>query len=145
MAAGFSVPTERLPELKTRLLDQLHEIFPGVMPVPKLHIDALVDFRHLDERLLLFFDRLEPFGMGNPRPLFATMGVDVLDRRAVGAGNKHLKLTVSQAGRVFDAIAFNQGELYSRTGGAVDLVFHFERNHYRGVTTMQLNIQDIRF
>jgi single-stranded-DNA-specific exonuclease len=144
MAAGFSVDTNRVSELEHRLLDQLHEVFPEEMPVPKLQLDALVAFPQLDEELLKFMDQLEPFGMENPKPLFGAKGVEVLDRRMVGASKKHLKLLLKQEGRKFDSIAFNQGDLYSDAIGTVDIAFHFERNHYQGVTTQQLNILEIQ-
>lgn len=144
MAAGFSVPTEQLEEFRLRLLELVDEVFAGEVPEPHLKIDAVVNFQQMDENILLFMDRMEPFGASNPKPLFAVNNVDVHDRRPVGAGKTHLKLTLGQPGKWFDAIAFQQGHLADTLSRKVDIAFNFERNEYQGVSTMQLNIQDIR-
>jgi single-stranded-DNA-specific exonuclease len=76
--------------------------------------------------------------------VFVTRGAEVLARRQVGTGGKHLKLTLRQSRKVFDAIAFRQGELAPRLGGQVDIAFRLERNEFRGMTTLQLNVIDIK-
>jgi single-stranded-DNA-specific exonuclease len=98
----------------------------------------------VDERLMRFLDRLEPCGQENPYPAFAAHGVEVLSRRAVGAEGRHLKLTLRQSGRVFDAIAFRQGGLLAHLPPVVEVAFRLERNEFRGTTTLQLNVLDIR-
>ena len=73
-----------------------------------------------------------------------TRNVLVRDKRQVGSDGKHLKLTLDSEQRVFDAIAFRQGELASDLPRRVDVAFRFEENEYLGIVTLQLNIQALR-
>ena len=62
----------------------------------------------------------------------------------MGAEGRHLKLTLRQSGRVFDAIAFRQGGQLADLPAVVEVAFRLERNEFRGVTSLQLNVLDIR-
>jgi single-stranded-DNA-specific exonuclease len=143
-AAGFAAPAENLPALQERLERLAAEHLAEAALQPALEVDAEVEFPDLDERLMAFLDRLEPCGQDNPNAVFVTRGAEVLARRQVGTGGKHLKLTLRQSRKVFDAIAFRQGELAPRLGGQVDIAFRLERNEFRGMTTLQLNVIDIK-
>ena len=144
LAAGFALPVENLQALGDRLEQLALESLGGMLLQPSLQLDARVEFSELDERLMRFLDRLEPCGQENPYPAFASLGVEVLSRRAVGAEGRHLKLTLRQSGRVFDAIAFRQGGLLADLPAVVEVAFRLERNEFRGVTSLQLNVLDIR-
>jgi len=144
VAAGFSLRNENLDAF----LDRLGEIAEGELSDldlrPILDVDAKVQLSDLDWALIDFTERMEPCGYGNPMPIFAAEDVSVVNQRPVGSEGSHLKLTVRDERRMFDAIAFRQGHLSETLPQRVDLAFHFERNEYRGVPSMQLNILDIR-
>jgi len=124
------VATEKLAEIKLR---------------PTLTIDAVVQFSDLDWSLLEFIERMEPCGHGNPLPVLAVPDVEVVSKRPVGAEGRHLKLTMrDEQKKVFDAIAFRQGHFYKDLPQRVDLAFRLERNDYRGVSSLQLNVLDLR-
>jgi single-stranded-DNA-specific exonuclease len=144
LAAGFALPAENLQALGERLEQLALSSLGGVLLQPSLELDARVEFPELDERLMRFLDRLEPCGQENPYPSFAAQDVEVLTRRAVGAEGRHLKLTLRQSGRVFDAIAFRQGGLLAQLPAVVEVAFRLERNEFRGTTSLQLNVLDIR-
>ena len=144
LAAGFALPVENLQALGDRLEQLALSSLGGVLLQPSLELDARVEFPELGERLMGFLDRLEPCGQENPYPTFGAHGVEILSRRAVGADARHLKLTLRQSGRVFDAIAFRQGDLLARLPPVVELAFRLERNEFRGTTSLQLNVLDIR-
>ncbi len=144
MAAGFTVGREQADALVSRL-EALAEARLGQADVrPHLEVDAVVGFDVLGETLVRFLDRLEPCGYGNRPPLFASRQAEVVHSRAVGAEAKHLKLTLREHGRVFDAIAFRQGHLLNLLPRQIDVAYHLERNTYLGVETLQLNITDLR-
>ena len=90
-------------------------------------------------------DQLEPYGAGNPRPVFALLGAtgDVL--QPVGQG-KHLKLRLSKGTCRFDAIFFSMTEETCgvAAGMRVDAAFYLQANTFRGNTTLQLQLIDIR-
>lgn len=144
VAAGFTVRNENLEIVVERLRSSANATLGGSDPRPRLEIDAEARFADLDGALMTFIERLEPCGIGNPVPVFASREVTVVQRRAVGSDGSHLKLTLREGGRIFDAIAFRQGHLAEALPTRVDVAYQLERNLYMGVETPQLNVQDIR-
>jgi single-stranded-DNA-specific exonuclease len=144
IAAGFSLRNENLDLFLERLAGIAEEELSEIELNPILDVDAKVQLSDLDEALIEFIDRMEPSGQGNPLPIFATEGLSVLEKRSVGSEGRHLKLTVGDELRIFDAIAFRQGHLCEELPHKVDVAFHFERNTFRGVQSLQLNVLDIR-
>ena len=89
--------------------------------------------------------QLEPYGSGNPRPVFALLGATVDSVQAVGQG-KHLKLRLSKGPSRFDAIFFSMPEAAAQleSGCRVDAAFYLQANTFRGTTTLQLQLVDLR-
>jgi single-stranded-DNA-specific exonuclease len=143
-AAGFTVRTADLEALLGRLSTLASEALRGKDVVPRQSVDALVELQELNLSLLELLDAIEPCGYGNPTPVFAAQDARVLQSRTVGGEGSHLKLTLSQGRRSFDAIAFRRGNLADRLPPRVDVAFTLERNVYLGYESVQLNIQDIR-
>jgi single-stranded-DNA-specific exonuclease len=88
---------------------------------------------------------LEPYGAGNPRPVFALLGATVDAVQSVGQG-RHLKLRLSKGACRFDAIFFSmtEEECGITAGSRVDAAFYLQANTFRGNTTLQLQLIDIR-
>jgi single-stranded-DNA-specific exonuclease len=144
VAAGFSLRNEDLDAFLERLGEIAACELSDLDLSPILDVDAKVQLSDLDWTLIDFTERMEPCGYGNPLPIFAAEDVSVVNQRPVGSEGRHLKLTVRDERRMFDAIAFRQGHLSETLPQRVDLAFHFERNDYRGVPSLQMNILDIR-
>ncbi len=138
-AAGFSIENKYIEEFKKRLEKLVIDLPDEVEKV--LEIDAEVESNKLSKKLISQLDEFEPFGFGNPRPIFATYNMKASDIRTVGNG-KHLKLKVDD----FDAIAFGMGQLASslRTGQLIDLAYNLELNVYNGFEKVQLKVKDIK-
>lgn len=146
MAAGFTVETKNLGELQKRLEERAEKQITDEMLVKTLRVDAEIPFRLIDERLWAGIRDFEPFGLGNPEPVFVTRAVDVVDARVVGNGNKHLKLQFAdEEVGVMDGIAFNMGDLYGKllSGGRVDIAYSIDMNEWNGKRKLQLKIKDI--
>jgi single-stranded-DNA-specific exonuclease len=143
-AAGFSLLAKDQLKFAIRISELAADKLSGLDLRPSLEIDANVNFDELDEELMSFIDQLQPCGQANPFPVFCTSGVEVHKKRAVGQGGKHLKLTLRQAGRIFDAIAFGFGDQLSQMSDRLELAYRLERNEFRGVVSLQLNVQDFR-
>ncbi|MCC7354667.1 MAG: single-stranded-DNA-specific exonuclease RecJ, partial [Anaerolineae bacterium] len=103
-AAGFTVRNDNLPALKERLLDVAASRLRDQELVPTLDVDAEVRFSDLTMDVQRDLARLEPCGDENPVPLLCARNVRVVEARAVGSDSKHLKLTLSDGTRRFDAI-----------------------------------------
>lgn len=142
-AAGLTIENSRLVEFENEVLEVGSRMMSGMELCPSLDISCVIGFDSLNEELLFFMERIEPFGIGNQKPLFAARNVSVLSARAVGSGKEHLKLTLQQGDRFFDAIAFKQAHHLEKLQGPIDIAFKFEWNDYMGIRKMQLVIEDI--
>jgi len=143
-AAGFSVRNANVEPLRERLHDLAKIELEEEKLHPEIEIDAEVTLNQIDEQLMQFIDTLQPCGNGNPSAVFAAQDVLVQSKRQVGKERKHLKLTLVQDQVMFDAIAFRLGDLCGSLPDRVDVVYRLERNDYWGVSTLELNIIDIR-
>ena len=88
---------------------------------------------------------MEPFGMGNPTPVFVARGLHLAAAPQM-VGKNHLKLKVGKGSKLFDALGWNQGgrpEL-PEAGESLDLAFTLDENYYRGIASLQLIIKDLR-
>lgn len=146
-AAGFTLPTERIPELEERLNAYAIEHLPE-HPEPILEIDAETPLATLSWELLAEIQALEPFGQANPQPILMSSHVYVLAAQTRGAERQHLKLRLAdtQGGPEYDAIAFRLGHLagYFQKYPWLDIAYTFEPHEWNGQRSLQLNIKDLR-
>ncbi len=143
-AAGFTARTQDLAKLKDRLLALATEELEMQELMPTLQVDAEVPLQEMNEQLWEKLQRLEPFGKGNPHPLFLSRNVRLLGQRAVGKEGRHLKLRLSDDRATWDGIAFRQGEWAGKLPDRVDIVYHLEVNEWNDQRRLQLNVQDVR-
>jgi single-stranded-DNA-specific exonuclease len=143
-AAGFTLATANVDVLRDRMLADIEVKLDEKELIPELSIDCEVGLGDLTYELLRFLEAIEPCGRGNPRPVLMAPRLAVLKKRRVGSEGRHLKLTLGGRDRVFDGIAFRQGERMDSLEPMVDVAFHFERNEYMGIESMQMNVVDMR-
>ena len=146
LAAGFNIREEDIPTFRRRMNRCVRGFSGGERPVPSLAVDAVVeqpDDISLEEVEEL--SRLEPYGSGNERPVFALLGVKVDALQNVGQ-NRHLKLRLEKGGRRFDAIFFSTtaSDCGVAVGMRVDAAFHLPINEFRGSSSVQLQLIDLR-
>jgi single-stranded-DNA-specific exonuclease len=144
MAAGLTIRTECIGALAERFEAETAATTTDASFVPQLRIDARLDLDDLSPETMQDIEKLEPFGQGNPRPLFLAEQLEVMSSRIVG--ERHLKLGVRHAGsrRIFDAIAFRRGEERPASGSRIDLVFTPELSVWEGFERLQLVVRDLR-
>ena len=144
-AAGFTVRTEALPALQARLMEEAaHGLEAAAPEPPPLRPDAETALHDLSWDVYHLFQRLAPFGVGNPPPLLLSRGVHLVSARAVGKDGDHLKLRLADGeGNLWDGIAFGQGALAERLGRRVDLAYRLHRNEWRGRISLELEIEAI--
>lgn len=137
-AGGFSVRTERLPELKETLSDWAARELDGLDLRPVIEIDAetpLSGIRGIELRWLPYF---EPCGQENPTPVFVSRRVAVMRSWTVGSG-RHLRLKLRDGNTPWDAVAFNLGHAAPRPGSRIDVVYRLAPDRRGG---MELHVQD---
>ncbi len=141
-AAGFSMSSSDLPRLKAELTTVADEKLGGVSLSPLIDIDCEISPALLDDHNLDFIQSLSPFGEGNPAPVFLTRNARVAEARMVGTRRQHLKMRVAHEGRMWEAIAFRQGDKQVAVGDRIDLVYTAGMNHWGGQSTLQLTVLD---
>jgi len=143
-AAGFTILRKNLPQLEEALTKAAERSLGSVDLSPSLAIDAEIDLAELTEETYDWLAQLEPFGKGNPKPLFLSRGVKVLKSQHIGHDSQHLKLVVGQSEKQMTALAFNQAPDWPADASHLDLVYHISADWWRGVKTMVLKVADVR-
>ena len=133
MASGFTVTNSQLPKLLKMLSET--KIDPKILKKTQ-RVDLEIPLSTINYELLAKLKELEPYGLGNPSPIFSTSGVEISDIRPVGKEGKHLKF---KAGNL-DAIWFNGKPLFN---GKYDLVYQVEENNFNGNSSLQLNVRSV--
>lgn len=111
MAAGCSLREENVEELRRRLNAQTTLTQEEL--TPKIVIDVAAPIDYLSETLIRELDFLEPYGKGNPKPIFAQRDLQVLGAKLLGSNGRVVRLKVkSAAGTVMDAVYFGDAEKF---------------------------------
>lgn len=142
-AAGFRLATRELPGFCEQLIAIAGERLAGVELRPRLDIDAEVSLPGLGGDTFRLSQMLEPFGRGNPTPVFLSRGVEMLDCRNMGANAEHLRLKLKQGGTVWGAVGFRLGECRGEIPSRVDIVYNLELDRWNGEEQLRLNMLDI--
>jgi single-stranded-DNA-specific exonuclease len=114
--------------------------------MPRLRIDGDLVFRGITASVAAGVASLAPFGAGNPRPVFAARGVEIVDGPRK-LKERHLKMTLKQDGRIFRAVAWRAAERHeylTTHKAAVDVAFSLEQNQFNGETYLELNLSDAK-
>jgi single-stranded-DNA-specific exonuclease len=114
---------------------------------PTMHIEAEIALSDIDKRFYNVLRHLEPFGPGNPRPVFLTRKlINHRDTRKVGKNMEHLRLDVTDRTAAITGIAFGRAEMADHilNGNAVDICYELDENTFRNVTSIQMMVQDIK-
>jgi single-stranded-DNA-specific exonuclease len=90
--------------------------------------------------------KLEPYGMGNSKPVFSVMGLRIANIAQMGIDNKHIRLRLTSQNKYINAVGFNMGSYfdYFKPDDIVDIAFIMEVNSYMGNEQVQLQLKDIR-
>ncbi|MEE9240430.1 MAG: single-stranded-DNA-specific exonuclease RecJ [bacterium] len=147
-AAGLSIRRENLDAFEERFDQVARESLGEEPPEPELFLDAVVDFAELDFPLLERMELMAPFGAGNPQPMLASSGVEVVGAPgSVGRDGTHLKMKLRQRGQTIDSIGFGLGGLLDDPDflrGKLDVAYFAEVNRWRGSSKVQIQVKALR-
>ena len=149
-AAGLTMKEEHLEEFCKRMNKFVSGNITREELTPVVEIDAKLNFSQITPKFVRILKQFQPFGPGNNNPVFLTEDVyDAGNGRKVGAGGVHLKLDLmpeSQPYRQIAAIGFNMSEFYEhiKAGNPIDICYSIVENFYRGSSTIQLRLKDMR-
>jgi len=145
LAAGVTLAADKVAEFRRRINAYAAEHYP-VMPTPALRLDFKLRPNQVDTEKLQLIAALEPFGNGNPTPVFQLSDMKLENVTPVGNG-RHLRLAFSRDGAMISAMKFQttQAEFPVPCGARLHLAVTLERNEFRGVVSPSLIIKDIHF
>ena len=145
MAAGISIEAEQIDEFRRKFAAHVLASTTVEQRSPIIHLDAELCFDWLSLDFLKSYELLQPFGSGNPQPVFFARDV-YLSRPPMHLKNKHLRLFLRQglSGlNELSAMFFNGGER-QLPDPPWDIAFTIDRNTFRGTTSLQVVITDLR-
>jgi len=143
-AAGFSVAPERIPEMRTRLVEDTARHLDPTALVAALEVDAELPLAEVDRRMVQWLGLLGPFGNGNPAPVFLARRVRVTGSRTVGADGAHLQMSLHAGNVTWRAIGFRQAASAVATGEDADVVYTFRSDQFGGEARLQIEVLDLR-
>ena len=157
MAAGFSIEPDKLDILRERL-NATHGLSDEDL-IPVVMIDVAMPFDYISPKLVNELDLLEPFGTGNPKPVFAQANLRVKRAKLIGEENQYIKLwLMNEAGRTIEAIDFDSKSFIDSikmwftdeecdkmikglpNKVMLDITYYPEINEYNGMTSVQLKL-----
>ena len=149
-AAGLTMRPERVEEFTRRFNAYVEENIDPITLQPQVEIDSELFFSNITPAFRRDLNRFQPFGPGNPAPVFVTRGVvSHGETKLVGADCEHLRMDLMQRQKpntTIQTIAFQQPTHYEwiRAGHPIDVCYQIVENHYRGSVSVQLRIKDIK-
>ena len=149
-AAGLTMKEEHLPEFAARVEAYVRDHLTREMSVPVVELDSRLDFSQITPKFFRILKQFQPFGPGNTSPVFLTENVyDDGNGRKVGPAGQHLKLELIQESQPYNrvsAIGFNMADFFEhiRGGNPIDICYSVVENYYRGNSTIQLRLKDMR-
>jgi single-stranded-DNA-specific exonuclease len=145
-AAGFTVPTEKIEEMRAALYAKALELYPGgEFPPSPLLIDAELPFEEVTGETILCLDSLEPYGQDNEAPVFISKDVRLAEPpQIIGADRSHMKLTIRSGSHTLRALAFGMAHRFEELhmGEPLHVVYRHSWNTFRGRTNLELQLLD---
>lgn len=142
LAAGFGMRSENLPAFKKAVEDYAKTV---EMPFAKLELDCKLRPEFINSDILSVIDALEPFGAGNPQPVFGLFGMNLTGIQPIGGG-KHLRLSFRKGNTNITGLLFGvTQELFPyNIGDTLDLAVKLEKNEYMGQVKVSIYIREMR-
>ncbi len=143
MAAGLALMEENIAEFTACFDSAVREQLGEGDLVPETVYDTTLPLNEVSLDTIDKLDRLAPFGLDNPAPVFLMEDLKVVTSRAVGADQSHLKLTLAQNGAIREGIAFGLGKSQAVLSKEVAVVTSVDRNEFNGRSSAQLKVKAI--
>ena len=148
-AAGLRIEESNLNAFRSAFLEAVAEQMGDDEQEAEICFDAEVPLGQFDLSVMNQVELLAPFGMGNPRPVFCAVGVELTEApKLMGDSGRHMSLQLVQYGHRMRGVAFGQAEEWlpelSRIEGKLDLAFRPVINEFRGYRKVELHLVDWR-
>jgi single-stranded-DNA-specific exonuclease len=145
-AAGCSILPERLEGFREAFNERARSALTREQLVPQLRIDLELTLAEANEEMCRLLKHAAPFGSSNPTPVFAARRLEIAGVPRV-VGSSHLKLTLASGRERLEAIGFSMSDRiadFNPALGPLDVAFKLEENVWKGRTTVQARLVDVR-
>lgn len=145
LAAGLTVRRDKLDDLKRAVNDAARKSLAASTEEPTLTADDVLEFNEVNLRLADELLLLEPYGVGNPTPVYITTGLTVKNVFGVGS-NKHTRLTLTDGNACVNAMCFSVSpeELDVYAGDTIDVMYNLDVNEFRGERSAQMIVRAVK-
>lgn len=145
LAAGLSINPKNIDILREKINENAKEIFESGDISPYIKIDAELKAKNINLKYAEDLKKLEPFGMGNPQPLFIIKDALIKESYSFSLA-KHMRLNLVKEGVSLEAVGFNMGSFANslKLGQKIFLLCSVDINEFRGNKKIQAKIKDIR-
>lgn len=146
MAAGLTIKAGNIEAFRKKINEIAADMLQGLELSPEILVDYKLEPANINLQIAKQIKELEPFGMGNPNPNFVCRNMEVMDKKLVGANNKHLSLNLYDGNNNVKAIAFNMGNLFNVLSSSkkIDIICCMDINLWNNNESVQLVIKDIK-
>ena len=145
-AAGITISRENIDAFRDSLNAVAHEVLQPLDLVPRLEIDAWISLKDITRKFLKELELLEPFGVGNRKPVFAVKGLSLKAPPKILNYNT-LKIWVTDGELTYEAVGFKKALDYKLDSASLvfDLAFTPSINVWQGQESIQLQLKDLKF
>lgn len=142
LAAGFGLNSENIDDFKKAVQDYAKTV---EMPFATVALDCKLKPEFISADVLDVISALEPFGAGNPQPMFGLFGMTLTSVQPIGGG-KHIRLSLRRGNANVSALYFGVtlNDFPYEEGDILDLAVRLEKNEYMGQTKVSIYIKDVR-
>jgi single-stranded-DNA-specific exonuclease len=144
-AAGMTISIDKIEEFRKAFDEVVKAQLTEEQRIPVITVDLEVHLSELTPKFHKVMKQMSPFGPENMQPIFVSHNLRA--RTAQVLKEKHLKMEVEQGGLSFPAIGFGLAPKFYKevvSGRPFSMAYSLEENHFRGNTTQQLFIRDIK-
>jgi single-stranded-DNA-specific exonuclease len=143
-AGGITLSACDIELFRQRINLYAENLITSGMLIPKINIDCEIKGQDISLDNARYIKKLEPFGTGNPVPLFCCKNAIITDKKEIGNG-KHLKLSIRIEDKTIDAVYFGAGKLYNCifVNDTVNIAFTLDINTWQNTENLQIKIHDI--
>lgn len=144
MAAGINLSSANVPVFREKI-NAYAKAWGETMPVQVVHLDCKLNPASLSIDMPKQLRQLEPFGNGNPHPLFGLFQMELTDIKPVGNGN-HLRLTLRRDRAMVTCMKFGMSaeDFPYPVGSLLDLAVSLEAREFRGEEVLSIQVRDMR-
>ena len=143
-AIGMVIPRENIEEFRRKINDFARQTLSFNDLIPSISVDMELNLEDLNHEFILDLEKLEPFGQGNPEPLFYTRGLRLKGVPRLYSRDT-LKFWVTDGKFTYQAIGFRMGNLLESlvSSGGLELVYRLKIDRWNGSESLLLEVEEM--